>query len=131
MEGDLTTPAAGNTLYLARITAVEIVAAVTRRQRGGTLTAADTARALADLHYDLAYQYRLIEITPPLITHAMQLASTYALRGYDAVQLAAALTVHAAREARGMSRLLLVSVDRELNAAATAETLMVEHPNMH
>ena len=55
-----------------------MVAAVTRRQRGGTLTTADTARALADFHYDLAHQYRLIEITASLITHAMQLAGTYA-----------------------------------------------------
>jgi predicted nucleic acid-binding protein len=127
----LTAPPPGNTLYLARITTVEIVAAVTRRQRGETLTAADTARALADFHYDLAHQYRLIEITASLITHAMQLAGTYALRGYDAVQLAAALTVHTAREARGMSRLRLVSADRELNAAAIAEALMVEDPNTH
>ena len=86
---------------------------------------------LADLSYDLTHQYRLVEITPPLITHAMQLAGTYALRGYDAVQLAAALMVHTAREAQGMSRLLLVSADRELNAAAIAETLMVEDPNTH
>ena len=42
----LTAPSAGNALYLAHITAVEIVAAVTRRQRGGTLTASDAARAL-------------------------------------------------------------------------------------
>ena len=35
----LTDPQAGHHLYLARITAVEVVAAVARRQRGGALSA--------------------------------------------------------------------------------------------
>ena len=34
-------------LYLARITAVEVVAAVARRQRGGALSTADAAAAIA------------------------------------------------------------------------------------
>ena len=62
---------------------------------------------------------------------AIRLAETYALRGYDAVQLAAVLTVHAAREAQGLSRLTLVSADHELNTAAVAESLLVDDPNTH
>jgi predicted nucleic acid-binding protein len=130
IEG-LTDPQAGHTLYLARITAVEVAAAVGRRQRGGALSAEDAATALQDFSYDLAHQYRLVEITALLITHAMRLAVTYALRGYDAVQLAAVLTVHAARESQGLSRLTLVSADHELNAAARAEALSVDDPNVH
>jgi hypothetical protein len=34
----LLAPAAGNRIYVARITSVEVVSAVTRRQRGGSLT---------------------------------------------------------------------------------------------
>src|SRR5262249_62360359 len=45
--GLLTDQQAGHPFYLARITAVEVVAAVARRQRGGAFSAADAA-ALAD-----------------------------------------------------------------------------------
>ena len=38
-----------------------------------------------------------------------------------AIQLAAVLTVHVAREAQGLSRLTLVSADHELNTAAAAK----------
>lgn len=127
----LTAPQASHLLYLARITAVEVAAAVARRQRNGALTEADAAMALADFHYDLTHQYRLVEITPTLIADAMRLATTYALRGYDAVQLAASLIVQAARNIHGLPPLLLVSADRELNAAAIAEALTVEDPNTH
>jgi hypothetical protein len=113
------------------MTAVEVAAAVGRRQRGGALSAEDAATALQDFSYDLAHQYRLVEITALLITHAMRLAVTYALRGYDAVQLAAVLTVHTARESQGLSRLTLVSADHERNAAARAEALSVDDPNRH
>jgi len=124
-------PQAGHSLSLARITAVEVVAAVARRQRGGALSAADAAAALTDFTDDLAHQYRQVDITSLLITQAMRLAETYALRGYDAVQLAAVLTVHTAREAQGLSRLTLVSADHELNAAAVTEALLVDDPNTH
>jgi predicted nucleic acid-binding protein len=126
----LTDPQAGHHLYVARITAVE-VAAVTRRQRGGAFAAADAAAALADFADDLAHHYRQVDITSRLITQAIQLAKTYALRGYDAIQLAAVLTVHVAREAQGLSRLTLVSADRELNGAALAEGVRVDDPNIH
>ena len=127
----LTDPQAGHHLYVARITAVEVVAAVTRRQRGGAFAAADAAAALADVADDLAHHYRQVDITSRLITQAIQLAKTYALRGYDAIQLAAVLTVHVAREAQGLSRLTLVSADRELNGAALAEGVRVDDPNIH
>ena len=59
----------------------------------------------------------------------MNMAERHGLRGYDAVQLAAA------RELRDQCRLLglleptLVAADRELNAAAQFEGLSVDNPN--
>ena len=41
----LVASAAGNDIYIARITTVEVVAALTRRARGGTITAADARAA--------------------------------------------------------------------------------------
>ena len=52
-------------------------------------------------------------------------------RAYDAVQLAAAVELNTQRVAAGTGVLTLVSADQELNAAATADGLLVEDPNMH
>ena len=57
----------------------------------------------------------------PLVQRAAVLADTHALRGHDAVQLAAVLEVQLQVPA-----LVLVSGDGDLNAAATAEGLPVE-----
>jgi predicted nucleic acid-binding protein len=127
----LTEPAAGHSLYIARITAVEVVSALTRRQRGGSVSETDASTAMADFRHDLSHQYRVIEITPTVITRAMQLAETHGLRGYDAVQLAAALMVQKMRETLGLSALELVSADGDLNNAAATEDLTVDNPNSH
>lgn len=127
----LTEPSAGHSLYIARITAVEVISALTRRQRGGSISATDSATTMAAFRHDLSHQYRVIEIIPAVITQAMQLAETHGLRGYDAVQLAAALIVQKMRETLGLSALELVSADRDLNEAAGAEDLTVDNPNSH
>jgi hypothetical protein len=61
----------------------------------------------------------------------MGFAETYALRGYDAVQLAAAVEIHTRGEILGLSVLTLISADEDLNVAAAAEGLSVENPNSH
>jgi predicted nucleic acid-binding protein len=122
----LSAPAAGHSLFLVRITLAELVAAVTRRERGGTIAAPDAATALRDFQYDFAHQYFIVEVSAPLVARAASLARTHALRGYDAVQLAAALEVHAQAPS-----LTLLSADAGLNAAAAAEGLLVDNPNHH
>ena len=124
-------PAARNPIYLVSITGAELVAAIARRQRGGTLTAVKAATVLKDFRYDFANQYRLVAVTRKLIASAMTLTEAHALRGYDAVQLAAALQVNARLLRRRGRPLTLVSADAELNAAARAEGLLVEDPNNH
>lgn len=127
----LVAPAAGNPIYVARITGVEVVSAVTRRQRSGSLTPSEAVLVLNRFRHDLAVEYRVVAITPLLLTQAMALAETHALRGYDAVQLSAALILNVRRQAQGLPAVTLVSSDTELNAAATAEGLMVEDPAAH
>jgi predicted nucleic acid-binding protein len=126
----LADPAAGNYLYLARITAVEVVSAVTRRQRGGHLSAALATAILAQFRQDLA-AYGIVEITTALLSHAMTLAETHGLRAYDAVQLAAVMELQASRTAGGLAPITVVSSDQDLNAAVTASGLLVEDPNLH
>ena len=53
------------------------------------------------------------------------------LRAYDAIQLAAAVDANDQRQFFGLSPLTFVSSDRELNAAARREGLLVDDPNEH
>ena len=72
------------------------------------------------------HQYFIVEVSPPLVAKAATLARKHALRGYDAVQLAAALEVKAHSPA-----LTMFSADDDLNAAAAAEGLLAEDPDLH
>ncbi len=118
----LAAPAMGHFIYLARISEVEVSSALARRRGQPGLSIAQARGALGLFRQD----YRIAEITVPLLQRAALLADTHALRGYDAVQLAAALEVRLQVPA-----LILVSGDGDLNAAATAEGLPVEDPNTH
>ena len=111
------------------VTQVEIAAATARRLKGGSIATADAQKALVAFQHDLTNSYFTVEITPLLSSRAMSLATKYALRGYDAVQLAAALESNDERIAGELSPLTLVSADDELNIAAEAEGLSVENPN--
>jgi predicted nucleic acid-binding protein len=66
-----------------------------------------------------------------LIDLAIDLTRRHKLRGYDAVQLASALTANSALMAEGFSGLVFVSADDDLLVAANAESLAVENPNSH
>jgi uncharacterized protein len=118
-------------IYSARITPVEVTAAVARRRKGGTLTPKNASSILYRFRQHLAGRDTLIDLTPVLFDTAMQLANTHALRAYDAVQLAAALKIRHERLAAGLAPLTLICADAALNAAATAEGLTVDDPNLH
>jgi len=53
-------------LYIARITAVEVTSAITRRQDGGHLSPAQAGAMLGHFRRHLTQRYRVMELTPPL-----------------------------------------------------------------
>jgi predicted nucleic acid-binding protein len=124
-------PSAKNRFYAARITEVEVCAALVRRQRGKTISPNQAAKGLRRLRRDFPLRFTHIAITEAVIVAALRLAKTHGLRGYDAVQLAAALAANGERLGRGLSPLILVSADTELNNAAQTKGLKVENPNSY
>jgi uncharacterized protein len=122
---------AGHRLYIARITAVEVTSAITRRQYAGDLSPGQAGAILGHFRRHLAERYRIIELTPALFADAMAKARKRRLRAYDAVQLAAALEIRQQRREAGFGPVVLVSADRDLNGAAQAEGLPVEDPSHH
>lgn len=124
-------PNNGAEVYIGPVTPVEVISTISRRERGGTLSPADATGARVVFDRDFQTEYHLVELSPSLRAHAMLLAETHGLRGYDAIQLAAALEVKAFCDSSGLGNLELLSADQELNAAAIAEGITVEDPNDH
>ena len=118
-------------IYIARITAVEVTSAITRRQHGGDLSPASAASILGHLRRHLSQRYRVIELTNALFDSAMLLARKHRLRAYDAVQLAVALEVNRLRASAGLGPVTLICSDQALNDAAIAEGFAVDDPRQH
>lgn len=94
-------------------------AALAAAQRGGRLTGAAHRRALADFE-SLQGELSLVGIDTQLAREAGQLAEQFALRGYDAVHLASALSAGDA--------ITLVSWDHDLRHAATHNRCAIAPP---
>jgi predicted nucleic acid-binding protein len=124
-------PASGNSLHIARITAVEVVSALARRHRKGDIDPASFDTLVARFQLDLQTQYEVVEIGAALIDEAMRFAKSHALRGYDAVQLAALSSVQATLKKKQLPLPTLVTADQDLLAAAIAEGFATEDPNTH
>ena len=122
-------PTLENEIFVAAITGVEIVAAITRRARNGSINAADATLVRNQFRDDLQTKYQVVEITEGIINSGMALAEAQGLRGYDAVQLAAGCGVNELCIANGLSPIIFISADDELNLAAAGEGLLVENPN--
>jgi predicted nucleic acid-binding protein len=125
----LFTPTLNNEIFIAAITSVEIVAAITRAERGKRISTSDALMVRAQFKNELQIEYQVIEITENIIMAGMMLAETYGLRGYDAIQLAVGYTVNTLCISSGLAPIVFVSADNELNVAASNEGLIVENPN--
>ena len=124
-------PKGGNYVFIARITFVEVISAISRKERGGHISTHDATAAKTQFEIDYSNEFVSVEIAETLIVEAAKLAEKHALRGYDAVQLAAALQTQAKRASRNLPPLTLLSADTDLNAAAVSEGLTVDNPNNH
>ena len=124
-------PAARNPIIIARITWVEVLSALARRQREGSITSGDVARAIQTFSYDLDIQYQVAEVSTALVKTAGELVIQHPLRAYDAVQLASALMVQSDLAHTGVTPLTFLTADERLNAIAQAEGLVTDNPNHH
>lgn len=125
--------ASSSLIYVVSISEVEAVSAFRRRLKGGSLTKIQADSAIQQIQTDFKNEFRIIEITPNLLANAVSLAKTHALRGYDAVQLSAALEIYAELDllanSSSQKSFIFVSADNDLNTAAQAEGLTIENPN--
>ncbi len=128
---NLADPASGNSIHIVRITGAEVIAGITRRTRQGNISKSDASTAIALFRHHFLNDYFVSEVSVHLVSSAMQIAENHGLRGYDSVQLAAALELRADCVALGLPGPILVSADSDLNKAAIAEALTTDDPNTH
>jgi predicted nucleic acid-binding protein len=122
---------AGNVISIADVTRAEVVSAITRRGREGTLDAEVAAESLRTFEADSALQYRVAPTEYAIVSRAVDLLLQYPLRAYDAIQLATVVHLNELLLRYGLPPLVFVSADDELLAAAGAEGLATENPNQH
>lgn len=123
-------PLPSRRVAIAAISSVEVIAAISRRVRTGSISPTDASSGIKSLRSDLLSDFEVVEVTASLINQAMDFAEQHQLRGYDAVQLAAAIEARAVARLAGAA-LMFVSADLELNSAAAAEGFVVDDPNNH
>ena len=122
-----TDPGSNNVIVVAEITRVEVAAALAARHRAsGSITRAERDRLFRLLAQHHVNEYRAVPFSVAVADHAMNLTQAHRLRGYDAVQLAAALAA-----AIALPGLVFVAADDDLLAAARAEGLAAENPNQY
>jgi uncharacterized protein len=120
-----------NDVFVASITGIEIVSAITRRVKGNSISQSFADKAIRRFRRDFDKRLIVIDLTPKIVEEGILLAQKHGLRGYDTVQLAVALNVRNRLLQGGITNFTFISADNNLNSAATAEGLSVDNPNNH
>jgi len=127
----LADPASGQVIATARISMVEVYSALNRRAREAVLTPAQYAEIIADFDSFCMTEYQFIELTPAVVARSRYLLERHALRAYDAVQLASALTACDSLVSAGLAAPIFISSDDRLLNAAQLEGLLADNPSLH
>lgn len=123
--------ATGNLLIIARITWVEVLSALARRQRDGSLSAPDVDLIIQRFRFDLNNQYQVVELDRALAESAGQLVNQYPLRAYDAIQLASVLRIQPTFATATSTSLVFLTADDRLLTIAQTAGLLTDNPNNH
>ena len=127
---EICNPNTGNIVSILRITMAEVASAFSRRCREGTITNDERDDLIASFLNDCDTQYQICEVTQDIVSLAVHLVRCYPLRGYDAVQLAAAIFVNQRLVVDDLPPLIFVSADERLCSAGIAEALSVHNPDL-
>ena len=76
----LTDPQAGNDIFTAHITGIEVVAAIARKTRRGEISEHDATTAIRIFRNHFKTQYQIVLMTTGVVDRAMELAEKHRLR---------------------------------------------------
>lgn len=116
-------------IFIASITGVELLAAIGRRSRAKEISKKEYQYLVSRFEEDFESRYTVIEVNRGVISKAMELTRQHPLRGYDAVQLAAALSLKS--ELGTDIELSFICADELLYEIAEIYEFRVDDPNNH
>jgi hypothetical protein len=117
------------TIACASLGLIEVTATLARKRKAREIDPLPFERKVQELEGDWG-SFIQVQLTTETVDLAKDLARNMALRGADAVHLAAAL-VRQRRVADAEDRLVFVASDRELKEAAQSSGLAVIDPEEH
>jgi uncharacterized protein len=117
--------AAGNQLALLSLSQIEFRSAIRRRERAGEISRSSAQQMLVSFQRHLEGRFLRQAVTDAVLDLAGALVDRYALRAYDAVQLAGYLAL---RSASPGAVPIFVCSDRALLVAAQSEAGEVLDP---
>jgi uncharacterized protein len=120
--------ASGNRVITSKLTIIEVLSAMNRRQREASISITEYLQFSADF-LDLAQtDYRIFELTDDVLLEAQRLLETHPLRTGDAIQLASALIANAQLQSANLPALIFLASDARLLTAANSEGLQTDDP---
>jgi hypothetical protein len=122
-------PDSGHRLTILSLSRVELRSAIRRRTREADLSDEQAQQLLDDFGRHLADIFLVQPVNETVIEHASTIVDRYALRAYDAVQLAGALVTGASLD--DMAKLRFICADAALLMAAKSEGLVAINPSDH
>lgn len=114
-----------NQIAVLAITAVEARSAIRRRERAGDIDPQSAALILDQLQRHLETRFLRQALNDTVLGGAMEMIDRYALRAYDAVQLAGCLAL---KTTMGREIPTFVCADQQLLDAARSEQLPILDP---
>ena len=120
------------TIFVAEIALAEVAAVIAAKRRApGGISDGMRQRILTRFLFDCKERYVLVKTDRPIIDRAVTLSQQYRLRGYDAVQLATALSLQAIFDSQVSNpmELICVASDLDLLVAASAERMTTLNPS--
>jgi uncharacterized protein len=117
----------GHAVVISRLTTVELVSALARRQREMSISAVDFAQLRGSFLSHTDEHYMVINLAEDVMAEARDLLARYPLRTLDAIQLACAIKV---KNMLGVP-IIFVSADTRLLTCASSEGFTIDNPNNH
>lgn len=106
----------------------EIYSAFNRRLREGSVSNQDYQININAFHSDGRNFIQFLDLTLEIIDHTRTLLETHPLRANDSIQLASALIANNSLTSAGLTPIVFLSSDDQLNRAALAQGLVSENP---
>lgn len=121
----------GNTVITSKLTVVEVLSAMNRRQRETSISQTEYAKFSGDFLAFIETDYRIFELTDSVLLESQRLLENYPLRAGDAVQLASALLANAQLQSAKLPTLIFLASDVRLLSAAKDEGLQTDDSQKH